>query len=66
MNNEEATEILEIMTTADHGCSSCVKRLFTKFIYKFPSKREIAESIWDEDYDRVDWDKEIRLEEPEC
>lgn len=67
MTNEEATEILEIMSTSDHGCSVCVKNLFVKFLIKYPEKLQIVKDVWayvfrDEKVE-VDWQQEVDIEE---
>ena len=41
-NEKEAIKFIEILETADGGCSYCVRDLLERFIEKFPQYRNLA------------------------
>lgn len=59
MTESEATLILNIMATADNGCSSCVRHLFARFLNRYPEKIELADKIWQKQLNEQseDWKK---------
>lgn len=42
MTKEEAELVIEILLTADHGCTYCVMELLEKFVERFPDWEELA------------------------
>jgi predicted nucleotidyltransferase len=48
IDKESAKKILEIIATADGGCSFCVRELFLKFIEEFPEFAYLARKIYAE------------------
>lgn len=63
MNNHETLTVLTIMATADHGCSTCVKHLFAKFLIKFPEQISLVNFVWNRDFEgqEADWEKIIEI-----
>ncbi len=61
MNQEEAKIVLEIMSKADHGCSTCVKELYVDFLIKFEEFLNLAQTVWVYVFpeEQVDFNKEI-------
>ncbi|HKL23738.1 MAG TPA: hypothetical protein VJ912_00190 [Candidatus Nanoarchaeia archaeon] len=49
MNKEEAIKVLQIMTSADGGCSGCAGELMAIFVRIFGFKKE-AEEIFKETF----------------
>ena len=48
MTKKEADTILNIMLTADDGCSCCVANLFQRFLLAEPSFSDMAEKLFNE------------------
>ena len=42
-SQEEFKKFIQILETADGGCSYCVIDLLEKFIEKFPNQKEVVE-----------------------
>lgn len=46
MTNEEAKQVLALLTTADGGCYHCAEHLILDFLKIFPDYRALAEIIY--------------------
>lgn len=52
MTAEEAKRVVEIMMTADGGCSSCARDLLEEFSETFPEFRHVCGEAFKEMFDR--------------
>lgn len=62
MNKKDAERVLEIMTTADGGCSFCARALMDRFVKEFGFGKE-ATAIYDKAFEESDW-KLLELSRP--
>jgi len=48
MTKDEAIKVIEIMLTADGGCSFCAYDLCTQFGEEFPEFKDLAMQMWED------------------
>ena len=58
MTNEEAKQVLNMMTKADGGCYHCAGHLMQDFIKEFPAYRELARIMY-----KSKFEKELELDD---
>ncbi len=51
MSIKDAKAVLNIMATADGGCTACVSELFCAFIANFPKRERLAKKLYKEHFD---------------
>lgn len=52
MTNEEAKQVLNLLTTADGGCYHCAEYLMLDFLIAFPDYKELAKSIYKSKFEK--------------
>ena len=60
MKKEDVHKIIEIINTADGGCSTCVGHLYRRFGYYFPKYKEYIVKEFKKEFNEnliTDWDK---------
>lgn len=53
MDENDAAKVLQIMTSADSGCPSCVRDLFVLFVAEYPDYEVLAKTIFEKEMDCV-------------
>lgn len=55
MTRNEAAKIVELLTTVDGGCSTCVGAVFRKFNERFPGFSDVIDMQWAEHFSDSSW-----------